>query len=218
MAALFADAPAWILESRRIAERCAFTLADLGYRFPDFPLPPGDLPDLRAQGTLFQDVAAVSVVGCLPLAGDGNEPEQVSVAAASTDLLTLLGARTAVGRTFVESDGAVLPPPANLPTGAAVPPPPATALLSYGFWQRRYGGDPGVVGRTIQLGGGSSQVVGVLAPDFELLLPPDLRGSALRTCIRRSASTGRPRHASTSSCGTSRGCGPASPSPRRKRR
>ncbi|HXJ33309.1 MAG TPA: error-prone DNA polymerase [Candidatus Eisenbacteria bacterium] len=44
MAALFRDTPAWIRESRRIAERCAFTLADLPYRFPDYPLPPGETP------------------------------------------------------------------------------------------------------------------------------------------------------------------------------
>jgi error-prone DNA polymerase len=42
MAALFRDTPAWIRESRRIAERCAFTLADLPYRFPDYPLPAGE--------------------------------------------------------------------------------------------------------------------------------------------------------------------------------
>jgi error-prone DNA polymerase len=42
MAALFRDVPAWIRESRRIAERCAFTLADLPYRFPDYPLPSGE--------------------------------------------------------------------------------------------------------------------------------------------------------------------------------
>jgi error-prone DNA polymerase len=44
MAALFADWPAPLHESRRIAERCEFTLADLGYRFPDYPLPPGETP------------------------------------------------------------------------------------------------------------------------------------------------------------------------------
>ncbi len=44
MAALFHDRPEAIRESRRIAERCAFTLADLGYRFPDFPLSPGETP------------------------------------------------------------------------------------------------------------------------------------------------------------------------------
>src|SRR5438128_1488155 len=42
MAALFHDCPDAIRQSRRIAERCAFTLADLGYRFPEFPLPPGE--------------------------------------------------------------------------------------------------------------------------------------------------------------------------------
>jgi error-prone DNA polymerase len=44
MAALFRDRPAWIRASRRIAERCAFTLADLGYRFPVPALPPGETP------------------------------------------------------------------------------------------------------------------------------------------------------------------------------
>jgi error-prone DNA polymerase len=44
MAALFHDVPEWVRASRRIAERCAFTLADLGYRFPEFPLPPGETP------------------------------------------------------------------------------------------------------------------------------------------------------------------------------
>ncbi|HWP65988.1 MAG TPA: error-prone DNA polymerase [Candidatus Limnocylindria bacterium] len=44
MAALFRDRPEWVHESRRIAERCRFTLADLGYRFPDYPLAPGETP------------------------------------------------------------------------------------------------------------------------------------------------------------------------------
>src|SRR5438477_9965267 len=44
MAALFRDMPDAVRQSRRIAERCAFTLADLGYRFPEFPLAPGETP------------------------------------------------------------------------------------------------------------------------------------------------------------------------------
>src|SRR5437867_7681115 len=44
MAALFHDMPDAVRQSRRIAERCAFTLADLGYRFPEFPLAPGETP------------------------------------------------------------------------------------------------------------------------------------------------------------------------------
>ncbi|MDX1502362.1 MAG: error-prone DNA polymerase [Thermoanaerobaculia bacterium] len=44
MAALFADRPEAVAESGRLAERLDFTLADLGYRFPDYPLPPGETP------------------------------------------------------------------------------------------------------------------------------------------------------------------------------
>jgi error-prone DNA polymerase len=44
MAALFRDLPEAIANTQRIAEQCAFTLADLGYRFPDYPLPPGETP------------------------------------------------------------------------------------------------------------------------------------------------------------------------------
>src|SRR5262249_54249210 len=40
------------------------------------------------------------------------------------------------------------------------------------FWQRKFGGDPGVVGRTIDLGNGKAEIVGVLAPGFQLLFPP----------------------------------------------
>ncbi|HVA81621.1 MAG TPA: DNA polymerase III subunit alpha, partial [Candidatus Binataceae bacterium] len=50
MAALFRDLPAALAATRAIAERCEFTLSDLGYRFPDYPLPPGESADsyLRA--------------------------------------------------------------------------------------------------------------------------------------------------------------------------
>ncbi len=45
MAALFADLPHALAATQALAERCAFTMADLGYRFPDYPLPPGETPD-----------------------------------------------------------------------------------------------------------------------------------------------------------------------------
>jgi len=44
MAALFRDLPGAIINTQRIAEQCEFTLANLGYRFPDYPLPPGETP------------------------------------------------------------------------------------------------------------------------------------------------------------------------------
>ncbi len=45
MAARFADQPGWVRASRAISERCAFTLEDLGYRFPTFPVPSGETQD-----------------------------------------------------------------------------------------------------------------------------------------------------------------------------
>jgi len=45
MAALFRDLPGAVAASRAIAERCAFQLSDMGYRFPDYPLPPGETAD-----------------------------------------------------------------------------------------------------------------------------------------------------------------------------
>ena len=44
MAELFADLPAALAGARELAGRLDFTLADLGYRFPDYPLPPGETP------------------------------------------------------------------------------------------------------------------------------------------------------------------------------
>src|SRR5207245_9863655 len=44
MAVLFRDLPEAVANTRRIAEQCEFTLANLGYRFPEYPLPPGETP------------------------------------------------------------------------------------------------------------------------------------------------------------------------------
>ncbi len=62
--------------------------------------------------------------------------------------------------------------------GANAPPQaprlPIITILTHQFWQRKYGGDPGIVGKTVDFGNGGAraQIVGVLAPGFELLFPP----------------------------------------------
>ena len=166
----------------------------------DFPFPPGDLYDLRQQTDLFEGIAAVSTFK-QSISGDDVEPAQVIVGGVTTNFFSVLGTRVAQGRDFVESDGTAppqpppntnpqQPPPANAqppaqrpaqpaaqpaqqPAQANQPPPlPTIAILSNEFWQRRYGGDPSVVGRNIDVGGQRTQVVGVLAPGFELLFPP----------------------------------------------
>ncbi len=160
------------------ADRLVLVQADmLARHVSDFPMPPGDLPDLRQQGTLFDQVAAVATFQA-PLGEDGSAPEQITAAPATTNIFDVLGLRAVLGRTFVPSDGTPAPAPPAVPAGAAAPaappPPPGMVVLGNEFWRRRYGADPGIVGRTIHLGGGSAQVIGVLAPGAELLLPPDL--------------------------------------------
>ena len=63
--------------------------------------------------------------------------------------------------------------PGNAAAANAPPRLPTMAILSSGFWQRRYGADPNVIGRRIEIGGNSAEVVGVLTPGFELLFPPN---------------------------------------------
>ena len=144
----------------------------------DFPLPPGDFFDLRNTTTLFDGFGAITSFRPT-LGGDGRgDAEQVFGAAVTTNLFDLLGHRVLIGRNFVEEDGRPQPVP---PQGEAVPPPgappeqpplPNIAIFSYEFWQRRYGGDESIVGKTIEFGNGRADIVGVLAPGFELLFPP----------------------------------------------
>src|ERR671919_528423 len=132
-------------------ERLVLIQSDLRARnVTDFAFPPGDLPDLRDQGTLFSGVAAV-VTNRAPLLGQDGQPEQIVMAFGTTNLFSLLEGRTALGRGFVETDGTPLPP---LPApGAGAPqqpppaPPPTVAVLSHGYWQRRYGGEPNALGQ-----------------------------------------------------------------------
>ncbi|MGE0552913.1 MAG: ABC transporter permease [Gemmatimonadales bacterium] len=88
------------------------------------------------------------------LTGQG-EPERVAAVAVSDAVLPLIGARAVVGRTFDRND--------DRPDAALV------AMLSHGYWTRRFGGDPSVVGRNVTVDGTPYQVIGVLDPDTRLL-------------------------------------------------
>jgi putative ABC transport system permease protein len=189
------------------ADRLVFLTSDLRKRnVKDFPVAPADLKDLREQGTLFSGIAGLNT-NRVPFIGDNGEPEQINLAAATTNLFPILGVHIVAGRDFVEEDGAPqaplplpqqgaapagaraggAPTPGVAPTGAppagggqaipAAPPPPrlpAIAILSYGFWKRKFGGDTNIIGKSVNLGRRSAQVVGVAGPAFELLFPPRL--------------------------------------------
>jgi len=143
---------------------------------PDWPFSPPDFRDLRLQAaSVFEDLAGVIPAGRTPISDERGEPEQIRVGAATPNVFRLLGARVLVGRDFIDDDATPQPPPspaASAPGGAPPPRLPAIAILSHGFWMRRYGGDPAIVGTSIDLGGGRAQIVGVLSPGFELLFPP----------------------------------------------
>jgi putative ABC transport system permease protein len=99
----------------------------------------------------FARIAAV-VASSGSVTSDG-EPERVGAITATASFFDVLGARAAVGRLYDESDDR--------------PGAERTTVLSWGFWQRRYGGDPGVVGRNLVLNDVPRRIVGVLDPAFE---------------------------------------------------
>jgi putative ABC transport system permease protein len=142
----------------------------------DWPFSPPDLRDLQQQSTeIFDDIAGMIPAGRVPIAGLGQAPEQIRVGGATPNLFRLLGAHVVAGRDFV-ADDAIAPP--AVPNQAAAPQPPVAAILSHAFWQRRYGGDASIVGKDVELGNGHARIVGVLAPGFELLLPPRVHAEA----------------------------------------
>jgi predicted permease len=122
----------------------------------------------------FEDFAAVRTARQILSRPDGT-PEQIRTAAVTTNFFRLLGARIVLGRDFEDADGQ---PQANAssatPGAQPTSPLPAMLVLSYEFWQRRYGGDRKIIGRNL-LGGAprGSRIVGVLAPGFELLFRPE---------------------------------------------
>ena len=115
----------------------------------------------RDQAEVVQDVSAFRT-GVANLTGTGT-PEQLQSAQVSADYFRLFGARPIRGRTFS--------PEEDLPHGNKV------VVLSYAFWNRRFGADPQILGKTLSLGGDPHMVIGILSPDFDFRdfgQPPDV--------------------------------------------
>lgn len=108
--------------------------------------------DIRNGHSGFEQVA-IAIGGNQNLTGP-FEPERIGVLRVSSNLLPMLGARAALGRPFVPEEDA--------------PGRPGAVVLNHGTWKRRYGGDPGVIGRVITLNGVPCEVVGVLPEGFSL--------------------------------------------------
>lgn len=108
--------------------------------------------DVKNSNRSFEQVAIAFGIS-ENLTGDGN-PDRVSVRRVSSNLLPMLGARPALGRLFTAEED--------------TSPPAKTAVLGHGMWERRFGRDPKVLGKTLILNGATYEVVGVLSRDFSL--------------------------------------------------
>src|SRR5712692_8287009 len=107
----------------------------------------------REESRTFQDIGlwvfqSVSVTGIA-------EPEQVEALLVTDGTLPILRVQPVRGRWFTAKDDA--------------PKSPETVMLSFGYWQRRFGGDPAVIGRRILIDGRAREVIGIMPQSFRFM-------------------------------------------------
>jgi predicted permease len=125
-------------------------------RWTEAPIAPANLFDWQGQNQSFEDIAAYmgtdkrgpGLTG-LQLTG-GSEPERVQALYVTGNLFSVLGVNAMLGRTLTEDETW----------------DKRVVVLSYGLWQRRFGGDPNIIGQAISLSGRNREVVGVMRPEF----------------------------------------------------
>ncbi len=109
----------------------------------------------KDQNEVFSEIGTISQMSAT-ITGDLG-PERVGVVYLSPSVFTMLGTRADLGRLLVADDEKIGSPP--------------VVVLSHGFWQRRFGSDPTVVGQTVTLNGTVREVVGVLPLGFDFEVP-----------------------------------------------
>ena len=119
---------------------------------------PPDLVDYRRDNTSFTDVAAYAE-SAYPLTGEGPA-EQISGAQITGGFFPVMATAPALGRTITDDD--------DRPGARDV------VVLSHALWARRFGSDPGIVGRQLQINGISREVVGVMPAGFQFPLQSEL--------------------------------------------
>ncbi len=122
----------------------------------EYPKREFSYPDYQdyQQNNVFEGLAAYTGGGAL-LSGLG-EAESIAAPRVSANFFSVLGVDPILGRTFQTGE--------DQPGGARV------TVLTYGFWQRRFGGDPGVLGKAVTINGESYTVIGVLPASFQFAL------------------------------------------------
>ena len=112
---------------------------------------PADFIDWQSRNSVFVQLAAFR--NQYYNVTEVDEPERIYGLAVSTSLFPLLNIKPAVGRAFFSEEEK---PGAN-----------PVAIVSHGLWQRRFGSDPGFVGKVVKLNNNAYTVVGIMPPDFE---------------------------------------------------
>jgi putative ABC transport system permease protein len=144
-------------------DRLANIWNDLGEGAQSLPaVSPLDFRDYQRRSRTFEDFAAAADGSVANLRGNltgDREPERVDIVTVTANFFPLLGVRPMLGRQFLPEEEAV--------NG------PHVVMLSHRLWERRFAGDPALVGKTIQVDGVAHEVVGVLPRDFSLQLPAE---------------------------------------------
>src|SRR5437764_1521838 len=111
-----------------------------------------DFTDWSQQTNLFASTAAYWT-GTVNFGADGAEPERVPRAGVTTAFFSVLGVQPVLGRTFVPGDDKGWPQ--------------TVAIISHGLWKRRFGSDPAIVGKQVQMSSMPLTIIGVTPPGFE---------------------------------------------------
>ena len=152
-AAVFSVVNAFLLAPLPVKDPSRFVVVanrTPGYNVPHEISNP-DFKDFAAQNDSFSDMTA-SLINFAGLSAD-NRSERVGVTYAKGNYFTSLGLQPAAGRLLLPSEGE---------TPGADP----VLVLGYSYWQRRFGGDPSVVGKTVKLDGQPMTIIGVAPKGF----------------------------------------------------
>jgi predicted permease len=114
-----------------------------------------EVREIRDKVTSYQSLATVRFMSSA-LAEPGHPPEQVQSIMASAEFFDVFGTAPLLGRAFTAEE--------------AQPGHNQVIVLSHSFWRQRFGGDPGVVGRSVRIDGEAVTVIGVMPPDFGWVL------------------------------------------------
>src|SRR5262249_39144541 len=132
------------------------TITEMEPFLADAPVSPADFCDWKAQNDLFERTVAVEEWRSFGVTG-GGPPEQVPAYAVSTDYFQMLGVAPVLGRDFSSDEDE----PSNQ----------HTALISYALWQRRFAGNPAIIGQSINLSGKIYSILGVMPSNLKLGYP-----------------------------------------------